>query len=149
MRDPQHALMRMASAELDQSGHDPGGELLVCLAALPPGSPGHVGSLGMTRADLVDGQPLPVPDVDLAQRVELVRLERKNVGDDPSSLAGSTQRARVDGIQTLVAEGRRELQGLPPTNIVQGRVRVPLEPSLAIPVGLAVSYEDDRRRHAG
>src|SRR5690242_16375810 len=52
MRDPQHPLVPVAPAELEQSGHHPRGELLVCLAFPPPGPPGNVGALRITRADL-------------------------------------------------------------------------------------------------
>jgi len=69
--------------------------------------------------------------------------------NDLGRLAGATQVARVHG-----SEGRRREQGgqltrLCATSRVQRRVGVTLESALAIPVGLAVASEQDRRRHVG
>ena len=124
-------------------------QLLVRLAVRPARTPRDVGELGKAGLHLVHRESLPVADVDLAQRLELLRVQPESVGDDPGRLARSAERARVDGGQSFVAERVRELARLPSPGVVQRHVCVALKAALAVPVGLAVSDEDERRRHAG
>jgi len=149
MGDAEHVISCMATAEVEQRGDDACRELLVRLAVRPTGSPRDVGSLREPRPDLVHGHALPVADVDLAESLELLRLEPQLLGNDPSRLARASQRARVDRAQAFGAQDVSELASLPASGLVERSVGVPLEAALAIPVGLAVSDEDDRRRHAG
>ena len=149
MRDDEHAIVRMKSAQIEERGNDALGELLVRLAVLPAGSPGDVRSIWKARPDLVHGHPLPVADVDLAERLQLLCLEPETSGDDVRSLNRAPERARVDGGQSFVAKAVRELDGLAPTRLVEGCVRMSLVAALAVPVGLTMTHEDDRRGHAG
>jgi hypothetical protein len=149
VRDTEDAAACVGSVEADQRRKNPRAQLVVGLAVRPARPPRDVETLGKARLHLVDGEPLPVADVDLAQRLQLRSLEPETSGDDVRGLCCAPERARVDGGQPLVAKGVRELDGLAPARLVERRVRMSLEAALAVPVGLAMTDEDDRRRHAG
>jgi hypothetical protein len=149
VRDAEYAVARVSPAEVEERRKHARIQLGVALAVRPTRVPRLVHLVRVSRPHLVDGQPLPVAHVDLAQCLELLHLELELPGDDPRRLCRAAKRARVDGVETLEAQDVRELEGLASSGLVQRRVGVTLVPVLAVPVGLAVADEDERRRHAG
>ena len=99
--------------------------------------------------DLRAREPGPRADVDLLQRRVWTRLEVELVGEDGRGLGCAPQRARVRGREAPGAELGCERPCLRPPGVVERRIRVTLEAAVAVPVGLAVPHEDDRRRHGG
>jgi 3-oxoacyl-[acyl-carrier protein] reductase len=88
---------------------------------------------------------LPGADVDLAEPLVGDDVEPEGGRDDLRSLGGAAQVARVDGHDPFPAQRVRETTRLGPARVVEQLVGVSLEAELAVPVGLAVAGEEDRR----
>src|SRR5262249_52123110 len=146
--DSENALAGMASCDVDESGNHARCQLVVRLAAFPARAPVDARGLREPLPDLVDRETFPATDVDLPQPLEAARLEAEVSPDDVGGLARSPERARVDRREQLVAEQEGERTRLLAAGIVERPVRMPLEAPLAVPVGLAVPHEDERRGHA-
>jgi hypothetical protein len=102
---------------------------------------------GIPPLDLAHGQAFPFPDVDLAQaRIDL-DAEAMRASDDRGRVARAAQVARVHGRDRLVGERCRERARLLASELIQRPVGVPLPATVAVPVGLAVPRQD-QRRHA-
>jgi 3-oxoacyl-[acyl-carrier protein] reductase len=147
----QDGLVRVPGTDVQQSSNNAPTELLVRLAvvpAVPVLEPACV-DVRETLLDLVPRQARPRADVDLLQRFVGNRLDAELRRQDCCGLGGSTQRARVQGREALVAELGRQGSSLRATRVVEWGVGVPLEAVLAIPVRLAVPDEDEGRRQAG
>jgi 3-oxoacyl-[acyl-carrier protein] reductase len=102
-----------------------------------------------TLCDLGPREARPRPDIDLPQAG--VRAHRHAVGrrEDLRGFARSGQIARVDGGKGRRCEPLGELTRLCPAELVERRVGVSLEAPVAIPVGLSVSRQQNRRCHVG
>jgi len=150
VRDRQHLLSGVPSGDLEQPLEHPPAEVLVALAVVPaddaPVDPTRE-ALREALLDLDDGQPGPRAHVDLLQRAARADLEAESSRKDLGALGGAAQRARVRGREPLSGEPLCELGHLGAAVVVERDVVVPLEPALAVPVGHAVPYEGDRRRH--
>ena len=70
------------------------------------------------------------------------------LGDDLRRLVRAPEVARVDGGERRRAQLVGQLSRLFSTPLVQRRVGPALPPPLAVPVGLAVPCEEDRRHAA-
>jgi len=150
VRDDQHGLPGMALGEPEHGPDDPLAHLFVALAAVPrlAALPPQLKCLRVVSLDLADQSPGPVADIDLAQaRVDLDR-QAKPFRDDQRRFVGAHQVARVHDVDAAVDERLRELTRLFAAGVVQRLVRVTLPAAFAVPVSLAVSYEEDRR-HVG
>ena len=121
----------------DATGHLVGG-----LAVAPVAGAG----VGEPSQDLRVGQTLPRAEMPLAQVGPEDDLSRVALRHDPRGVARARQIARVDRVEPLGCELVGERLGLGPSRVVQRRVGVPLHAPVAVPVGLAVSREQDRRR---
>src|SRR5262249_53651033 len=149
VRHSEHVLVAMESREAEQSRDDARVELLLGLATGPARPPVDVGTVGIPGLDLVDREPLPVADVDLAQRAQFDRTEIEVVGADPRRLARAAEWTRVEGCERLSAKELGEPPRLLASRTVQRLVGVALDAALTVPVRLPVPDQDDRRRHAG
>src|SRR5829696_1836322 len=126
-----------------ERGQDSRPELVVCLASCPTRLTGPPRSVraGERGLDLVACQPLPAPDVDLAELAERRHRDLEPLAQDLRRLARAHEVARVDRVGDRPGELRRELACLRSTGLVQRWVGVPLEPKLRVPVGLAVAHD--------
>src|SRR5206468_9161563 len=93
-------------------------------------------------------QTRPVTDVDLAQLAQRRHVEPPTGSDDRGSLPRPGEVARVDGVDRGAGEVGRELLGLHPPGCAERRVAVTLPAAGAVPLGLAMAREENRR-HSG
>jgi hypothetical protein len=71
-----------------------------------------------------------------------IALHRNIARYHPRSLERSLQRTRIDGIKIEVRELLFQDVGLRSSDIVQRNIELTLESFFAIPVGLAMTHED-------
>ena len=91
------------------------------------------------------GEPRPRADVDLAQARVGDHRHAVRRGDDLGRLVRAPEVARVDRVERRLAQLLRELARLLAAGLVERRVGPALPAALAVPVGLAVPREEERR----
>jgi 3-oxoacyl-[acyl-carrier protein] reductase len=144
VRDGEDTPFGMAFGDFADGGQHALGHLLGRLAV----APGAGGSVRETLEDLVIEEALPRSEVLLAQAWVRNDLETLQLGDHPRGFVRSCQVARVHGIERFGGELGRECRRLLAAECVQRPVGLALHALCSVPVGLAVSDQDDRRRHA-
>jgi hypothetical protein len=92
---------------------------------------------------------LPATEVELAQAGVDDDGETELAGQDLRRLARAAQVARVDRVDPCAGKRAREHTCLFAAELVERRVRLALDPAVAVPVRLAVAHEQDRRRRHG
>src|SRR5438270_2562557 len=95
--------------------------------------------------DLRARQAGPRADVDLAQARVCDDGHAVRRGDDLRGLVRALEVARVDRVERDEAQLFGQLAGLRASGVVQRRIGPALPDPVAVPVGLAVSCEEDRR----
>lgn len=120
------------------------GELLAGLAVVPDltGFPVRK-PLRESLGDLVAREPRPRADVDLPQRRILDDLDPELGAHDRRRLARPPEVARVDRDDVTAAQAPAELCGLFATGLVQRLVCLPLPAPDSVPIGLAVTRQQD------
>src|SRR5438270_13843724 len=135
----------MAFQDVFEEMPDPLGEGIVGLGIVGTrplaGSPALQG-VTVPFLDLGSGQTLPGAEAPLAEPLVDPDLEAEPAGHDLRRLPGPLQVARVNDVN-LVGQLVGELPGLISPARVQGGVRVSLPAAVAVPVGLAVTHEED------
>jgi 3-oxoacyl-[acyl-carrier protein] reductase len=133
MADHKDALVGVGAGDFVNRRDDPSAVGVVRLAVPRP------------PVELVLRQALPGPDVDLAQPWIDLEWQTEKARDDLARLARSPQVARVHRGDRLAPQRLGELAGLPAAGVVERLVGEALVAALAVPVGLAVAREEDRR----
>ena len=102
---------------------------------------------GVSTVDVTAGQPLPRPDVDLAQSgMRSETGDRQLTGEDDRGVESTRQIARHDPIESGQLARRR--LSLSPTLGGEGGVGVALHTADRVPFGLAMAHEEKTgRRH--
>ena len=138
VRDAKDRLALVLAGEVEQGPDDAASHLLVRLPAVPALAEIEPPPVLLRKPffDLVAREPLPPPDVDLAQPVDRSRLQAVRSGNDLGGLEGSTERARVDRVKGAAGKRGRELARLRPAGVVQRWVGVSLEAAAQVPVRL-------------
>ena len=102
-----------------------------------------------THRDLGPGEAREDADIRLAEIGSRRHRQPKSSCDDVGSLLRPSEVARVDGIAGDRREALPEFACLRSSRRIERRIGMPLEPSLPVPIGLAVPREQNRRRHVG
>ncbi len=108
-------------------------------------SPGTATSLREALEDLVVEQPFPGPEIPFAQLGDRDDREPAWFGDCAGGVERAGQIAGVDRVHALARELLGKRASLCLSSVVQGPVRVSLDPALEVPVRLAVARQEDRR----
>ena len=150
MRDHQHPFAGMALEDVVEKAAHPRGERverLRVMGARPfPCAPAREG-VGVALLDLVAGQPFPRAEAALAQARIEPDVQAEPSRHDLCGLPRARQVARVDSVD-LLRQVVGELASLVSPAGVQGGVRVALPAAVAVPVGLAMASEKERRHEA-
>ena len=141
MRHDEDGASGVVAHDAEKRGHDAVAHLLARLAV----SPRRVLRFGEPKADLVVGQTFPRPEVPLPQVGNERHVQPLPLGDDTSRVPRSREVARIDRSQRLAFEPVGERARLLAPPLVERRVEMPLKTALRVPVGLAVTGEQDRR----
>src|SRR5258707_25464 len=143
VRGDEDGRVGMLGRNSSQGGDDACGHLVGSLAVAPRTGTGF----WEASSDHLVGEPFPRAEVLLPQVRELVHAEARGGHGDLCSLSRSLEGAGINGIEALALElfGKRLRLGT--THVVERDVGVTLDTPFAIPVGLAMAHEEDRRRH--
>jgi 3-oxoacyl-[acyl-carrier protein] reductase len=146
----ENAFPLMLLGDLTEPADDAPAELLVRLAVRPARTaPLHPTGEALRKAilDLVDRQPGPGADVDLLEGCARPNLHTEARRKERGGFARPTERAGVHDRECFAGEPLTELAHLVEAGSVERDICVALETTIAIPVGLAMSDQDDRRYH--
>ncbi len=139
VRDDEDPSARMTFGDLTQAGEDAFGEFLTRLRV----TPGAPVCLRETLADLGVQKPFPAAEVLLAKSGEQLDLESVLLSDRPGGLARADQVACIHRVERLVPQLGGERLRLGRAGRVQRAVAVPLNSAFDVPVGLAMTHEED------
>ena len=146
MRDHEHLLVRMALDDVGEERSDTLEERFVrfgVVRAVALTSAPACESVAEHTLELVARPAFPGAEVTLAKARVGADWDVKTRCEDLRSLARARQIARVDDVRHVQRAG--ELTRLLAAAIVQRRVGVSLPAMVAVPVGLAVANEEQRR----
>ncbi len=129
----------MTCGDLTHAREDAFGEFLARLGV----APGAAVRVRKAFADLGVEQPFPGAEVLLAESGQHLDLESVWLCDRPCSLARTGQVACIDRIEVRLAKLGSERPCLRLAGRVQWAVTVPLDAPLDVPVGFAVTDEED------
>ena len=151
MRHHQHPLPGMGCCDLQHSLRDSRRQALETLArgSSEPDVRGQSSFRGELLLDLLPGEAREDANVGFSELGSGRHREAHSGGDDLRRLHSPREVTRVHGSEGRRREPLGKLARLCPTNLVERRVGVPLEAPVAVPVGLSVPRQQDRRRHGG
>ena len=149
MRDDQHIAVRMPSHDRLDRGADSRIEdrsafttrHYVPVRLFDPARP----RFGKSFGHLLGMQPLPLTQVDLAQRLCRLRWHADRLADHLGGLQSALQVARVQAAELATGESRPDEGGLPAPFAGKWGVELPLNPMVAVPGRLPVADEQEAR----
>lgn len=147
----QHRLA--TSRDLGGTPHRPidpvedGGCLLAAWRSLPDVEP-RAPSITMIGQALLAGEALEDPETSLAKIAIDHHLvgDAQRRGDDARRLVGPREIAGHDDVDADLSQSLCQPSCLPPTDLVEPHVGVPLETTNGIPIGLTVPHQKDGLR---
>ena len=146
----ENGIPRMVHADAAKRSQDAPSHLLVAFALLPAVATLVMpdDSLGEAPLDLFPGQARPLPDVHLAKVRERAHGHAPCGRDEPRSLDSTPEIARVHGRETGGGELLGERASLRAPPLAERRIGVALKPPVAVPLGLPVTHEEERRHRS-
>lgn len=116
----------------------------IVVRARQPGLPGR----RLRLDDLVNAPALPAAQGALAEIRVSRQRNRTAIEENPGGLERALEIAAVSNIDSVLRKTLGQRPGLSPASVVEGRVLVPLNASVTIPIGFAVADKIENRHQS-